>query len=173
MSWGEIPCVFIFIFSVAFFSFLAFKKLYYVFYSISFHYKFEDTYHIPILRLVSLNFLLWALSILKSEINILIILPNNAKILELQTHLTYVILLLSILVLLFFFVFLGLHLGHMDGRSQARGWIRAVATATATPDPSRICDLHRSSQQHCILNPLSKARNPICILMDASQICFH
>ena len=32
-------------------------------------------------------------------------------------------------------------------------------TATATPDLSRICDLHCSSQQHLILNPLSEARD--------------
>ena len=45
-------------------------------------------------------------------------------------------------------------------------------TATVTPDPSRVCDLHYSSQQHWILNPLSEARDQTCILMDASQICF-
>ena len=32
-------------------------------------------------------------------------------------------------------------------------------TATATPDVSRICNLCYSSQQHQILNPLSKARD--------------
>ena len=60
------------------------------------------------------------------------------------------------------------------GGSQARGRIGVVAyaTATATPDPSRICDLHHSSQQHWILNPLSEARDPICGLMDTSQIRF-
>ena len=31
------------------------------------------------------------------------------------------------------------------------------ATATATPDPSRICDLHPSSRQGQIPNPLSEA----------------
>ena len=54
------------------------------------------------------------------------------------------------------------------GDSQARGLIRA--TATATPDPSRICDPHHSSWQHQILNPLSKARDQTCLLMDASQV---
>ena len=33
--------------------------------------------------------------------------------------------------------------------------------------------LHHSSWQHRILSPLSEARDQICILMDASQICFH
>ena len=35
----------------------------------------------------------------------------------------------------------------------------AFATATATWDPSCICDLHQSSQQCWILNPLSEARD--------------
>ena len=46
----------------------------------------------------------------------------------------------------------------------------ATATATAVPDPSRICDLHHSSRQHWILNPLRKARYQTCILMDTSQV---
>jgi len=58
--------------------------------------------------------------------------------------------------------------------SQARGPIRATAytTATATQDPSHICDLHHSSQQCQILNPLSKARDPTRNLMVPSQIHF-
>ena len=35
----------------------------------------------------------------------------------------------------------------------------AYATATAMPDLTHIHDLHHSSQQHQILNPLSKARD--------------
>ena len=34
----------------------------------------------------------------------------------------------------------------------------AYNTATATPESSRICDLHYSSYQRRILNPLSEAR---------------
>ena len=45
----------------------------------------------------------------------------------------------------------------------------AYATATATPDPSHICDLCHSSQQRQILNPLSEARDQSHILMNASQ----
>ena len=44
----------------------------------------------------------------------------------------------------------------------------AYATATAIPNPSYICDLHHSSRQCQILNPLSKARGQIHILMDNS-----
>ena len=48
------------------------------------------------------------------------------------------------------------------GGSQVRVLIGAVAaytTATATPDLSHICDLHHSSQQRQILNPLKEARD--------------
>ena len=55
------------------------------------------------------------------------------------------------------------------GSSQTKGWIRA----TAMPDPSHVCDLHHSSWQRQILNPLSKARDLACILMDTSHIHFH
>jgi len=45
----------------------------------------------------------------------------------------------------------------------------AYAIATAIPDPSCICSLHCSSQQHQILNPLSRASGQTHILMDNSQ----
>ena len=48
----------------------------------------------------------------------------------------------------------------------------AYSTATAMLDPSLICDLHHSSRQHRILNPLSKARDETCILWDASWVCY-
>ena len=41
----------------------------------------------------------------------------------------------------------------------------ASTTATATPGPSRVCDLHHSSWQRWILNPLSEARDRTCNLM--------
>ena len=46
----------------------------------------------------------------------------------------------------------------------------ACATAMATPDPSDVCDLHHSSQQHQILSPLVKARGRTGILMDTSRV---
>ena len=59
---------------------------------------------------------------------------------------------------------------------QARGGIRAaaasLATATAMQDPSHICDLHHSSWQCWILNPLSKVRDQTHVLMVTSQVCF-
>ena len=46
----------------------------------------------------------------------------------------------------------------------------AYTTATATPDPSHICDLHHSSQQRRILNLLSEARDRTHNLMVPSRI---
>ena len=46
----------------------------------------------------------------------------------------------------------------------------AYAPATATPDPSYVCDLYHSSQQGQILNPLSEDRDWTRILMDTSWV---
>ena len=78
---------------------------------------------------------------------------------------------------IFFFAFLG-------GRTlstwkfQARGvelelQLPAYTTATETQDPSHIYDLHHSSRQCWILNPLSEARDQTHILMDTSRIRFR
>ena len=42
----------------------------------------------------------------------------------------------------------------------------AYITATATPDLSRICDLHCRLGQCWILNPLNQSRDQTCILND-------
>jgi len=55
------------------------------------------------------------------------------------------------------------------GSSQARGRIRAVATATK--NLSRDCDVRHSSRHRLILNPPSKDRDQTRILMDASPVC--
>ena len=47
----------------------------------------------------------------------------------------------------------------------------AYTTATRTEDLSCICDLHHSSQQCRIPNPLSEARDGTCILAATSQVC--
>ena len=50
--------------------------------------------------------------------------------------------------------------------------VPASATATATSDPSRICDLHHSSRQRWILNPLSEAGDQTRNLVVPSRIRF-
>ena len=49
----------------------------------------------------------------------------------------------------------------------------AYTTATATPDLSCIYNLHYSSRQCWILNPLSKARNGACILWILVRFVTH
>ena len=73
-----------------------------------------------------------------------------------------------------FFFFLGPHLQYMEvPRLGAELKLQplAYATATATLDLSHTCDLHHSSKQRRILNPLNKARDWTQIFMDASQVC--
>ena len=73
----------------------------------------------------------------------------------------------------FFFFFKGLCLWHMQvPRLGIESKLQLPATATAMPDLSKVCDLHHSSWQQQILNPLSKARDWICNLMVPSQIRF-
>ena len=66
------------------------------------------------------------------------------------------------------------------GGTQARGGIRAVAAAlhrrhgnTRSELQSCIWELHRRSWQRQIFNPLSKARDQTCVLVDTSWVRFH
>ena len=67
---------------------------------------------------------------------------------------------MSLLFLFFFpsfFLFLGLHLQHMEIPRlgvESELHLLAYTTVTAIQDPSHICNLHHSSWQHRILNPL-------------------
>ena len=75
--------------------------------------------------------------------------------------------------LFFFFCFLGPHPWHMEvPRLGVKPELQLLActTVTALWDLSHVCNLHHSSQQCLILNPLGEARNGTCLLMDASQI---
>ena len=53
---------------------------------------------------------------------------------------------------------------------QSELQLLAYATATAMWDPSHICNLHHSSRQHWILNPLNEARGRTCNLIIPSQV---
>ena len=72
-----------------------------------------------------------------------------------------------------FSVFLGPRLWHTDvPRPGVRSELQlpVYTTATAIRDLSCLCDLHHSSQQRQILNPLSEARDRTPILMDTSYV---
>ena len=74
------------------------------------------------------------------------------------------------------FIFpLGPHPWHVEVPRLRVEWelqLPAYTTATATWDLSCICNQHHSLWQHQILNPLSKARDRACTLMDTSWVCY-
>ena len=78
--------------------------------------------------------------------------------------------------ILFHFIllcFLGPHVLHVE--VPRRGvklelQLPAYTTPTAIQDPSRLCDLHYSSQQCWIHNPLTEAREQTHVLMDTSWV---
>ena len=75
-----------------------------------------------------------------------------------------------------FVFFLWLPLWYMEVPRLGVEWetqLPAYITTTATQDSSSVCDLHHSSWQSQLLNPLSEARNQTSILMDTSQIHFR
>ena len=62
----------------------------------------------------------------------------------------------------FIYLLLALHLWHMElPRLGVKSELQPPAhtTAIVTQDPSHLCDLHHSSQQHQIHNPLSEAKD--------------
>ena len=76
--------------------------------------------------------------------------------------------------MIFIFCFSGSHLWHMEVSKpgvKLELKLLAYTTATATQDPSRIFNIHHSSRQCHILNPLSGVmdRN----FMDTSQAHYH
>ena len=84
---------------------------------------------------------------------------------------------LLIWLMFLFLAALGPHLWHMDVprlgvESELQLLAYTTATATATPDLSHICELHHSSRQCRILNPLSEAGDQTRILVDTGQIHF-
>ena len=63
------------------------------------------------------------------------------------------------------------------GISQARDQIAAIAVSLhhshVTQDLSCVCNLRHSSRHHRIPDPISEAKDQICILMDTSQVYFR
>ena len=69
-------------------------------------------------------------------------------------------------------VFLGSHLCHVEV-PKLEVKLQLYATATATPNPSHVCDLHHSSPQCQIFYPQRGARDWTCIHMDISGVRYH
>ena len=75
----------------------------------------------------------------------------------------------------YYFVFLGPHPWHVEVPRlgvESESQLPAYARATAMPDLSRVFDLHHSSHQCRILNPLNKARDGTRNLMVPSWTHF-
>ena len=78
----------------------------------------------------------------------------------------------KLLLLLFFFFFnLGLLQRHIEAPRLGCKSEFQLST-TATWDSSHVCNLHHSSQQCQISDPLSKAKDQTLILVDIRWICF-
>ena len=74
----------------------------------------------------------------------------------------------------FFFCFLGPHQWHVEvPRLVVELQPQPPAYTTATSDRRHICNLHHSSQQCWILNPLREARDQTHNFLVSSRICFH
>ena len=72
------------------------------------------------------------------------------------------------------FFFLGSHPQHMEVPRlgvQSELEPSAYTTATAMWDPSCVCDLHHSSRQCQIFNPLSEVKDQTHVFMDTSWVC--
>ena len=75
----------------------------------------------------------------------------------------------------YLFIFLGPHLRHMEVPRlgvQSELQLPGYTTVTAMQDPSHICDLHHSSRNRQILNPLGEARDQTHNLLFPSWIRF-
>ena len=75
---------------------------------------------------------------------------------------------------LFPFCFSGLHPRPMEVLRpgvESELQLPAYIIARASQDLSHICDLHHSSRQCWILNPLNEARDGNHVLMDANWVC--
>ena len=74
-------------------------------------------------------------------------------------------------LLLLLLLLLGLHLWHMEVPSLGvQSELQLLGTATATADPSCVCNPHHSSWRQQIFNLVSKARDRTHILMDTGQV---
>ena len=75
----------------------------------------------------------------------------------------------------FYFDVLGPHLQPIEVPRlgvESERQLLAYTVATATPDASHVCNLHHSSWQHQIHNPLSETRDQTCVFMMLVRFVF-
>ena len=80
------------------------------------------------------------------------------------------------LLIYLFLLFFGPHLRHMEVPRlgvQFKLQLLAYTIATAIRDPSCTCNLHHSSRQGQITDPLSKAKDWTRVVTDTSRVRFH
>ena len=77
----------------------------------------------------------------------------------------------SMFLFLFLFFLLGLHMQHTEV-PRVGVKLELLQPHQWCQDPSRVCNLHHSSWQYWILNPLSRARDRTRILVDTSWFCY-
>ena len=101
--------------------------------------------------------------------------PSEGSIHSESGDLELAFLSVSLSLSFFFFLFRATLVAYGSPRLWVKSKLHlpAYATVIATWGPSHICNLHHSSWQCWIPDPLSKARDRTHILMDTSQICFH
>ena len=75
--------------------------------------------------------------------------------------------------LLFTYLFRATLMAYGGSQIGAESELQPLAYATATQYLSHVLELHHSSRQCWILNPLSEAGNQTHILMDANWVCYH
>ena len=69
---------------------------------------------------------------------------------------------------------MGLHPQHMEvPRLRVTLELQLPAYTTATQDRINVCSLHHSAWQCWLFNPLSKARDRTCLLMDTSLVHYR
>ena len=145
-------------------------------------------YNILLVLLMQNNYLLFRYTEVITIIN-LVFPSHHTKLLNVQYSITdsshravHYIPMTSILLTefcIFFFVCFGLFWAASTAYEVPRLGVESELqlptyfTATVSPDLSHTCDLHHSSWQHCILNPLSEDKDRTLILMDTSWVCYH
>ena len=78
-----------------------------------------------------------------------------------------------VVVVVVVFAFLAVHTCDTWTRGQIGAAAAGLHHSHSSTDPSCVCDIHCSSWQRPILNPVREARDGPCILMDTSCIRYH